>query len=295
MEMQIKVATPAAQSWLKSSRNGGVLHVFPAACNFVDSGGTVLSLVKREEAINPFSMLVSNADGIYRNEFLFDMWLDIDSTVDISSTEFSVGEIKFTCQRARIWNPVVVWDDIHPERVMSSLPLIEDSLRSVAPRGSLFEMLDGGYVSEMHSGVKSAWHDLKSGLIGNDMSVVVSSVHSLAGLGEGLTPAGDDFLLGVIYSMWIMGEARDLSTISLIVSEAKPLTTKLSAAWLSAAGSGEAGIMWHWLMKAIQTGNEKEVTSIASRIGRVGHTSGADALSGFIASAKLLSDRRRLS
>jgi hypothetical protein len=290
MEMRISAATPAARSWLNSSRDCAVLHVFSAACNLVDSGGSVLSLVRRRDSISPFSMLVTGSDGS-EDGVRFDEWLDVDSPIGISSTELWVGDIKFSLNRARVWNPKVAWDDIRPDRVMSTLPVIEDILRSVAPTGSFFDILGNGNLTELQTVAKSAWHNLRSGIQGFDESVLIGSVQSLAGLGEGLTPAGDDFLLGVIYSLRIMGEASAQAIINLIVTEAMPRTTRLSAAWLAAAGSGEAGIMWHWFLETIQSGNKRGVTSLSRRIAEVGHTSGADALAGFLATSRLLGEQ----
>jgi hypothetical protein len=292
MEMQISTAAPTAGLWLKLSRDCAVLHVFPGACNLVNSGGSVLSLVRRQESMSPFSMLVSNSDRT-EDAFRFDEWLDADSPVGISTTHLMVGDIRFSSGRARAWNPKVIWDDLHHDRLMSSLPLVESSLKSTAPQGSFFDIFDVDDLSEWQIVAKSAWVNLKSGIQGPDKSVLIDSVHSLAGLGGGLTPAGDDFLLGVIYSLWILGDASAQVIIRLIVTEAMPRTTRLSAAWLDAAGSGEAGLMWHWFLKAIQSGNEQDITASTRRIAAVGHTSGADALAGFIATSMLLGEQNR--
>jgi hypothetical protein len=242
--------------------------------------------------MSPFSMLVAKSDR-EEDDFRFDVWLDVNSPVSISSTDLRVGDIRFSHDQARAWNPTVTWDDLRLDKVMYSLPLIESSLKSVAPKGSFFDMLDGDDLTEWQIVAQSAWPNLKSGIQDFDKSVIIGSVHKLAGLGEGLTPAGDDFLLGVIYSLWILGDASAQVIIRLIVTEAMPRTTRLSAAWLNAAGSGEAGLMWHWFLKAIQTGNEQDITSLARRIAAVGHTSGADALAGFIATSTLLGEQCR--
>lgn len=292
MELQISTATPTARLWLKSSRDRAMYHVFSAACNLVNSDGSVLSLVTRQDSISPFSMHVTNSDGI-EDDFRFDEWLDADSPVGISSAELWIGDLRFSHNQARVWNPTVAWDSLRPDRVMSTLPLIENNLRSVAPMGSFIDILDGGHLTEWQLVAKSAWHNLRTGLLNFDRFVLGESVHSLAGLGEGLTPAGDDFLLGVIYSLWIVGGAKAQAIIRLIVTEAIPRTTHLSAAWLDAAGSGEAGLMWHWFLEAIQSGDEADITSLTRRIAGVGHTSGADALAGFIATSKLYGEQSR--
>jgi hypothetical protein len=66
----------------------------------------------------------------------------------------------------------------------------------------------------------------------------------LAGLGPGLTPAGDDFMLGAILAARIIHPEELAIILTKELSEAAaPLTTSLSAAWLRAAGRGEASVM----------------------------------------------------
>jgi hypothetical protein len=103
-------------------------------------------------------------------------------------------------------------------------------------------------------------------------------------LGVGLTPAGDDFLLGIIYGLWADGgrePARTRQIAACIAAAAAARTTTLSAAWLTAAARGEAGRPWHNLITALR--DNKNVPQTIDHILATGHTSGADALAGFIA------------
>jgi hypothetical protein len=90
-------------------------------------------------------------------------------------------------------------------------------------------------------------------------------------LGKGLTPTGDDVLMGVIYGLWVWYPQRDW--IRLIVETAVPRTTSLSAAFLRAAEDGEATFHWHDLVN----GRAGAVNQILS----IGHSSGRDAWAGF--------------
>lgn len=291
IDLHVLVITPAARSWLQSSHTCRVLHVFPAACNLVDADNSVLSLVKDQEALNPFSVLVSSSDGHNQDGIRFDKWLDIDSPTTITPGGMRIGDVNLSADHARLWNPQFTWEDIDPDKLGLSVPVIEENLSTVAPQGSLFDILRGGQFSGVRGIAQAAWREMKAGLLDGDSAVIASGARKLAGLGEGLTPAGDDFLLGLIYALWIMGNENTRQTVQDIVREATPRTTSLSATWLDAAGSGEAGIMWHWLMKAIQSASEAEVASLTLSMGQVGHTSGSDALAGFLAASMLLPDR----
>ena len=109
---------------------------------------------------------------------------------------------------------------------------------------------------------------------------------SRIGLGMGLTPAGDDFLMGALYAAWIIHPSALASRLAQeIANVAAPLTTSLSAAWLRSAGRGEAGILWHEFFDALlvaRTGSPACLQKAMENICAVGETSGADALAGFL-------------
>jgi hypothetical protein len=51
---------------------------------------------------------------------------------------------------------------------------------------------------------------------------------------------------------------------------------------LRAAARGEAGELWHRFVAALIANDQSSMLDAVRRIVRVGHTSGADALAGFI-------------
>jgi len=113
------------------------------------------------------------------------------------------------------------------------------------------------------------------------LKVVTSS---LAGLGPGLTPAGDDFLAGVLLAL---AEERptdaDLGEIAdLLLETAAPRTHEISAAYLKTAHAGEAHERWHALLGALSAGDSTAIEDTAHGVVEVGETSGADMLAGFL-------------
>jgi hypothetical protein len=114
-----------------------------------------------------------------------------------------------------------------------------------------------------------------------DIPLALTQTSKLAGLGIGLTPSGDDFIMGALYAAWIIHLQGTASLLAKeIANTAAPLTTSLSAAWLRSAGRGEAGILWHEFFDVLVRGESVElpITKLLS----VGETSGADALTGFL-------------
>jgi hypothetical protein len=113
-------------------------------------------------------------------------------------------------------------------------------------------------------------------------SGVAAAARQLAGLGYGLTPAGDDYLVGVMTALWLLG---DRDTASIIARSAAPRTTTLSAAFLTAAARGQFAEPWHRLARTLAAQCALECATAARRIAAIGASSGRDALAGFAACA----------
>jgi hypothetical protein len=285
----VGMVTPAALDWLHRTESASVMHVFPAACNLVNEERQVISLVTEVRALGPFSILLAENSDPGDPDLGLDRWIGDDSPVIIDSGNLIVGGLSLFTNRSRLWDPTLDWRGITDAYLSQSLPLIKKSLLIYGPAESLAGLLFGQTMTTFQKSADLAWTDMGSGLIRGELGLVVTGAERLSGLGAGLTPAGDDFLMGVIYALKCF-QIEDLSSmIQTIVSVADSKTTTLSAAWLQAAAEDQAGILWHQLAGAIRSGNEEEVESSSREILAVGHTSGSDALTGFIWTAELFS------
>jgi hypothetical protein len=122
------------------------------------------------------------------------------------------------------------------------------------------------------------------GLLRVDEELCRAAARRLTGLGAGLTPDGDDFMMGCILALWASWAGEGVEQSANWVSlDAGPRTTPLAAAWLRAASRGECSDRWHDLLQAILIENEENIRSAARAIIQQGHTSGASALAGFTA------------
>jgi hypothetical protein len=123
---------------------------------------------------------------------------------------------------------------------------------------------------------------LSLALVNADIPAAIEITSKLAGLGVGLTPAGDDFIMGALYAAWIIHPPEIARVLAHEIAEsAVGLTTSLSAAWIRSAGRGEAGQLWHELFEVLITRVESDIQRSVGQILSVGETSGADALVGF--------------
>lgn len=105
----------------------------------------------------------------------------------------------------------------------------------------------------------------------------------LIGLGPGLTPSGDDLIGGVMLALHRLGFNSVLAVLSEAVhSVLDEMTTPLSAAHLRAAMNGGGNESVHTAMETILTGDSYGLQESLKKVGKVGHTSGWDAMGGVI-------------
>jgi hypothetical protein len=142
------------------------------------------------------------------------------------------------------------------------------------------------------------WLDLASDRVGEvvralrarDAAGLLLTGSALVGLGEGLTPSGDDFLGGVLFGLRQQESADfdetwiDWDVVRDWVADAAPLTNRISHAILSDLAAGHAPEPLHDLARETLCGGSREVVAgHAERVIRIGDTSGWDLLAGFSA------------
>ena len=304
--------TTAVSDWLTTATltrsvqavSPRVLHVFDQVCNLVDGERRVISLVTPEIGNGPFSLVVDLADSRFTDFIQVDSPVHIHPAITQSGTVWrpataseggfvlQVGSLVMDSDTAELWNARPLWETVSASAIKTHAPLFESKL-AAAPSDSLAHVNGRSHPTALKA--QTAVRTLQKGLETNELTACQEGARELAGLGVGLTPAGDDFLLGVIYGLWLAKNfsrkpAKTQRIIGVISEEAVGRTTTLSAAWLAAAARGEAGQAWHELVAALGDGEETACTervevAVSQAIDRIletGHTSGADALAGFV-------------
>ena len=103
----------------------------------------------------------------------------------------------------------------------------------------------------------------------------------LLGLGPGLTPSGDDVLCGMLVALHAVGQTDMARALYAEIAKAAPsATSPLSGAFLRAAAEGLGCEALHAAILAVLEGQIEALAGRVEALGRVGHTSGWDALAG---------------
>ncbi len=272
--------SPQARAWLRGTRTARVLHVFRSVCNLINGEARVLTIASPKVGNGPFTLVVHVDD--------FTRFVEAESQVACEENQLDLGGLKIGIETARLWNPRPDWKTLaaRRENLPAAAEQIARILRSAASADSLAFLLHGPDLldeSKPQAAARRAIESLALALGARNTRSAAKSAESLAGLGVGLTPAGDDFLVGIMLAAWAsLSEILAGDIGKAISSAAAPRTTALSAAWLQAAARSEAGEPWHALLDAIAKNSEVEINRSARNILPTGHTSGADALAGFV-------------
>jgi hypothetical protein len=256
----------------------------------------LVSLVLPEVGDGPLSIVLDGRPDDFSA-------LEPGMAASIARSRVQVGRLQITLDTAKLWEPRPVWAELRARRdlVAKRLSFLQTLARRHSPQGSLLELLGdqprtgrvGSPFGRAQSGgsplaaidahatlAQEAAEVLGKGWEG-DAALLRVGATRLAGLGGGLTPAGDDFLTGVMVWAWLAHPTPG-TVCRHLLEAAAPRTTILSAAFLRAAAAGECSVVWHRLLAVLANEKEQRLTQAVREVLAYGQTSGADALAGFL-------------
>ena len=264
-----------------------VLAVFEHACDLTTPDGRVVALVLPQIGDGPLNIVVDGRPGDFAAVRPgMPAWLE--------GRRLEIGGLEIVLGRAMVWEPRPDWDMLRACRdgIVASLPRLWALSVCYAPASSFLTLAWGwvggpsrpvGTVSAsgpLASVAREGAEALRMGWEGNSGQLREGAAQ-LAGLGSGLTPAGDDFLTGVMLWAWL-AHSNPREFCRALVAAAVPRTTTLSAAFLRAAAGGECSAPWHRVLAALVGGAEDVLAASIRQVVACGATSGADTLAGFL-------------
>jgi len=251
----------------------GVVHsVFPRAC-YIDCHSSLLTLAAAGVADGPTTLL-----------------LGPDGPPDLR-TLFNAGD-GLRCRDDRIHGRGVVlelarattWRASRPRSLLdrrgTAARVAMARARLVDGRQKRSSVLDRSGVAAI-AGVERACRRL-------DVADALARIERFVGWGEGLTPAGDDYLVGLCAALGalVQGHAARrafLARMRGFVSAQCVRTTPISAHWLRLASRGHFNADLLGALNALRAGRDAHVARVAlDALMGVGATSGADALTGIL-------------
>lgn len=276
MNVTAIILTPNVQRWLKKPKTAQLLHLFDEVLNLVDADGDIISVVQPQIQAGPFSIMVAE-------ERPFPTLIAPHTPVSKTATRLSIGPLEIDCRQAELWHPIPNWQQLHARQADWQGALLEMAT-AVNQQLGILNTIGPAHFAQQFQAAAAQMQAIRQT---TDRTAWQTAVTKLAGLGPGFTPAGDDFLVGFLFGLWATRPKDEVMKLAEIVVEtAVPRTTQLSAAWLQAAGRGEAWLPWHRLVNALSTGHDWQPP--VQRILAQGATSGIAALLGFMTAAGFL-------
>ena len=225
--------------------------------------------------------------------------LDQNSPVEIQN-----GKILFTASRITITtNNAEIWDIPSRSSSVLSLPERNHRIKAVASEMlakrnnvglsvSLANFLGIGDINTLSSSTpfnKVDIRELHRLIHLPNLSNILSALQPIMGLGAGLTPSGDDLIIGLLlaYNRWgdVLNPIFDLPQLNESVTQmAFNETTQISANLIASAAQGIADERLVTALDGIMTGSP-DITSCAISLLNWGSSSGIDALVGMVVAA----------
>jgi hypothetical protein len=134
-----------------------------------------------------------------------------------------------------------------------------------------------------------AWlgiYEIAKACLVRDMPGLLQEANALVGLGEGLTPSGDDFLGGLLFCVNTIQRLYpgfinlDSSEQALFIESAKRRTHLISFTLLKDLTNGQAVEPLHELLHSVLSDQPLESIRPASCLTQIGHSTGWDLLTG---------------
>ncbi|HHX60212.1 MAG TPA: DUF2877 domain-containing protein [Epulopiscium sp.] len=257
---------------------GKVHSVFNRTINIIDDNGYMISLITKTLDEAPISILVDTKD-------FSSSGILIGKDVCFSEREVAVGSNVIDISKARTY-------DLKRGTFRANYSLLEKNLKI------LRHLMDTKGPKETQSFdlmafqmVRSRTKSLKRACLREDLKEMTILGRSLMGLGQGLTPSGDDVLMGLFLVLGLEGSPMNYLDFILreIIQEKTEDTTDVSYQGLLRASNGFYRSILVEAVEALTTwGN---IEQILIEVLSIGHSSGRDLLYGILTGYEILVEK----
>lgn len=267
--VEVRLVSSSAQRVLASGYRGRVLGRYAHGIVALD-GRRPLHLTTQPDRLGPFSLWIDP-------EKRAAPW-ELEDTSPFPELTARAGDLylggrRFALERAGDWEPEADWGEL-ARRFWTWTEIAGDLAQASAPeRTALVSDRSWTRLEARRSAFRRAMRL-------HDSRAAQAAAWGLAGLGPGLTPAGDDYLAGVLLGLRAI-PWRPPRMSSAVLRAAAGRTSELSTALLAAAARGEAALPWHGLVQALVRSDPPRARCWTDRIARIGHSSGTWSLTGF--------------
>ena len=250
---------------------------------YLDLDGRIVALASSELSRGPVVVTLRHTGSLPA--------VNPGAPVHLHAGRLRVGPIEVDLRDATVWDPTLRSTHTATAARPAARRVVIGELLATAPDESIARLLepqgDGNVpLSLLRTSLSKGLDAIDAWLSGHLDAASASAIiaREVAGRGPGLTPSGDDLLVGIMLATGVLpgaGGVRGVQDIrDVLASAAIPRTTRISGAYLNAASRGWASEPWHALVRALP-GPPEPIRRAVRRLLQIGETSGADTLTGF--------------
>jgi hypothetical protein len=212
----------------------------------------------------------------------------------LNSTDYAYfeGRIVWVGDDAAVRHPRNYWKPWQPPSKTYSAALLQVGARlclqhmaKSETHGLLLWLTNREMPFPLHH-AKPRFDALREALEAKSMKVFEAAALRVLGLGNGLTPSGDDFLGGIFFALahrphsdWLLGLPGLQARIHMACEAS---TNPISAALLADNMAGASFGQLHDMLDALESNDSRHIQNNQQALLRVGSSSGADLLAGLL-------------
>jgi hypothetical protein len=295
---------------------GSIQSVFPRAANLL-FGSRLLTLHARETPCAPNGLVLPLRAGPGP---LADLQPGMPIIIERGTIHIPTPSLRLSTQHSQPWDPhphlepaacpparlarnvaclTTLLAEKAPQEGLAALASIGDAGADASPKAPAFSVPGNQESFLLHTARPAAAH-LLDGVMRQHMPAIHEGANGLIGLGPGLTPSGDDLLIGFIAATSVLGEPLGLTNTWYprvhreLLTIARGRTNKLSITWMEYAQQGEVAEHIGRLFHALVGEDARQLESTALTVLKTGATSGADLLAGVILGSRCLIEQHQL-
>jgi hypothetical protein len=295
--LELHTIGEAALRVLSAAKKGSVLASVTNAVYMLSEQGDLCWLIPTDSPMHQRAMQVTAPIPP----------LNVGSSYKVieQSLIISYGET-LDFQHAAIWvSPTLSSNQIVPiSRLFETLYIVADRLLAHHKPSGLGDLINpilqsrdhqvrASEISQKSVLSKKAWPFVDGMILAtaaNDTNLIIAHGKSLIGFGEGLTPSGDDFLGGFFFSMQLVSNYypnivnRPICNYSNFIHQSHQLTNLISYTILKDHVDGHSVEPLHQFANGLLQGESVDQLNLnLEKLISVGHSTGWDLLSGFLA------------
>ncbi|MHA1448282.1 MAG: DUF2877 domain-containing protein [Candidatus Hodarchaeales archaeon] len=234
----------------------------------------VVSVVKPEIGGGPTNIVIEGAD------------FTSISLLEIDSNRIKLDNIEIIVPSGKFYSSSLERTDIILSLFERNINILKDTLINKGPRKSLVFIHDGARKGEFHSSFDKGYLSrFTAGYEQITGGKIAEGAKMIRGIGYGLTPSGDDFLIGFIAGLYLsqLIHGKNTSKKIELVCDLSLSENYISNTFLLMAKEGLFYEKLKNLCNALMINDAKDIEMKTTLIIDTGETSGADMLTGFLA------------